>query len=160
MSRNSLPKGRTRISSAVVDTVAMTAAREVRGVIDIVRLTKGAALGAAVGGVVGMVGGGVGGAVIGASAGTAAGATTAHLLNREQKRRSFHAMDESIPPFQVHLSAVYGRDLVQLARDVRAQVRQSIRDTTGLDAPEIEVIFTEVVGPQRRSTRKPPTTTS
>lgn len=145
MSQNLLPKGETRISDAVVDTVAMTAAREVHGVIDIVRLTKGAAVGATVGAVVGTVGGGVSGAVLGASAGSAAGAAAAHLIAREQKRRSFHAADQEIPALQVHLSAVYGRDLVGLAQDVREQVRSAIHDITGLNVQDIEVIFTEVV---------------
>ena len=152
MSQNALPKGQTRISHAVVVTVAMTVAREVRGVIDIVRLTKGAAV---VGGVVGMAGGGMGGAALGASAGGAAGAATAHQLAREQKRRSFHEMNQKIPNLRVYLTVVYGRDLVQIAQDLRARIRESIRDNTGLEAPEIEVIFTEVVSPRKPSTRKP-----
>ncbi len=136
--------GRTRISEAVLDTIVMTTARSVGGVVDITGVRRGVLMGGVVGGALGFAGGGVSGAAVGAPVGGAVGAAAAHWMQRREG--TYH--DTSAPvDVQVRLSARYGADLVHTARLVRERVRAAARAMAGIELGQVEVIFTRVVAP-------------
>ncbi len=150
MQRKDSSAGRTRVSDAVLDKVVLTAAREVRGVVDITGLARGAVVGGLIGGAVGFAGAGAGGAAMGAPVGGAVGAAAAHWAQR--RKPAFNATDET-PDVQVHLSARYGADLVRVAQAARERIRDATRAMAGMELGTIEIVFTRVVPPSEYGAR-------
>lgn len=144
MSEDSLQRGQTRISDAVVDTIAMVAARRVKGVMDVVGLVKETP--------------GVGGARPGEADGALddAAPAAARRPATQESRLCFHQQSQQISAIRLHLSAEDGADLRQLTGDVREQVRLSIRDIANLNVGDVEVVFTEIVPRQAPPRHKPP----
>ncbi len=119
-----VPKGQTRISDAVVDAIAVVAARKVQGVVDVVGLARGASPGP----------------VDGEEDGD-------RSLREAPADMVFHKKNQEIPALRLHLSAEEGVDLPHLADDIREQVHASVRAIAHLDMQGVEVIFTEIVHP-------------
>jgi len=119
-----IPKGQTRISDAVVDAIAVAAARKVPGVVDVVGLARGA------------------------SPGPVGGEEDEDRSLREAPADTvFHKKNQEIPALRLHLSAEEGVDLSHLAADVREQVYASVRTIAHLDMRDVEVVFTEIMHP-------------
>jgi len=119
-----VPKGQTRISDAVVDAIAVAAARKVQGVVDVVGLARGA------------------------SPGPVDGEEDGDRSLREAPADTvFHKKNQEIPALRLHLSAEDGADLSRLADAVREQVYASVCAIAHLDMQDVEVVFTEIVHP-------------
>ena len=126
------------------------AASEVRGVLRVEALTRGAAIGGAIGGTLGLVQAGPLGAAVGASAGAAAGAAASHALGSFQRRERFSTLDEGAltPDLHIQVTARYGEDLTALADRVRHEIESALQDALGLRPGRVTVEVVDVVSPE------------
>ena len=145
MKKDVSTRGALRVSTAVLDKLALTATREVQGVHDIENLVFGALIGGIAGGTIGFVEGGPLGATVGASLGSAAGAAVGSIV--ESYKQDFHAAATDNPALHVRISAEYGTNLQELAETVRHSVRENILQYAGVTVGPIEVEIVEVVIP-------------
>ena len=148
-----MPRGRTRVSNAVLDATATLAASEVAGVLSVEGLAVGAAVGAAVGGAMGLAQGGPVGAAVGASLGASAGAAASHALRDHSRRETLAVVAHTdggaiAPPLTVQVIVRYGEDLVSISDHVRRQVRRALTDALGLEPGRVSVEVTDVVWPE------------
>ena len=148
MNKDTKPRGDLRVSTSVLDKIALAATREVKGVHDIEGLVVGAIVGSLAGGAIGFLEGGPVGAALGASVGSAAGAAFGKLLEIQQAE--LHSVSKDKPPLKVRISAEYGANLKEVAEQVRERVFESIKDLTGVEVGAIEVEIVEVVMPFRQ----------
>ena len=131
---------RVRISEAALQAVAIAAARETRGVVDIIPGVYGSLIGGAVGGAAGMVAG-TPGIVVGAAVGAVVGGTVGHTLSRQQQREHFLEVTAELPQLTLALTAEYGYNLVALAQEVRLRVKEDLERLMGLRVERIEIVF-------------------